>query len=371
MKKKLLLALSLVAIMTVLFAISVSAAEPVETWDVSATSNDSVAAYLYADPNNSGKYTLTISGTGNMKKWDYYYSVPWYSSYSSKITSVTIENGVTSIGEYAFCHCESLTSVVIPDSVTSIGNSAFTWCKSLTSVAIPESVTSIGDYAFYRCTSLTSVVIGESVIRIGYAAFCLCTSLTSVVIPDGVISIGSSAFRYCDSLTIYCEAQSQPSGWISSWNPDRRPVVWDYKNTMQNDIFTFKGYSIGFAGQISVGYDIDYKALAKYEEKTGKTLEIGVVFAGYENLGGKQPLDENGQAIELSVGRVSKADLTSFNYPSYDFVLTDIVDSIKDVKLVIAAYIFDGENVKYVQENGLSDTVSGISYNEAKIQIDD
>ena len=35
-----------------------------------------------------------------------------------------------------------------------------------------------------------------------------------------------SAFKECDNLTIYCEAESQPASWDSSWNPDNRPVVW-------------------------------------------------------------------------------------------------------------------------------------------------
>ena len=46
--------------------------------------------------------------------------------------SVTIGNGVTSIGDYAFYNCSSLTSVTIPDSVTSIGSSAFSGCSNLT-----------------------------------------------------------------------------------------------------------------------------------------------------------------------------------------------------------------------------------------------
>ncbi len=69
MKKRLFSVLFFVAILTVLFAISVSAAEPVETWDISASSRDSVKAYLYNDTENAGYYTLTISGTGKMKDW--------------------------------------------------------------------------------------------------------------------------------------------------------------------------------------------------------------------------------------------------------------------------------------------------------------
>mmetsp|Transcript_3871 Transcript_3871/g.8456 ORF Transcript_3871/g.8456 Transcript_3871/m.8456 type:complete len:80 (+) Transcript_3871:136-375(+) len=59
--------------------------------------------------------------------------------------SVTIGNGVTSIGSNAFFWCKSLTSVTIPDSVTILHENAFYQCESLTSVTIPDSVTSIGD----------------------------------------------------------------------------------------------------------------------------------------------------------------------------------------------------------------------------------
>ncbi len=69
---------------------------------------------------------LTISGTGVMKDYDYYNKryAPWYSSRQS-IRTVTISDGVTSIGSYAFYYCDRLRSVAIPNSVTSIGTFAF------------------------------------------------------------------------------------------------------------------------------------------------------------------------------------------------------------------------------------------------------
>ncbi len=122
-------------------------------------------------------------------------------SWCSSLTSVTIPDSVTSIGEYAFSWCSSLTSITIPDSVTSIGEDAFYRCSSLTSITIPDSVTSIGEDAFYRCSSLTSVTIGNGVTSIGVNAFYDCSSLTSVTIPDSVTSIGTWAFAYCRKLT--------------------------------------------------------------------------------------------------------------------------------------------------------------------------
>ena len=79
----------------------------------------------------------------------------------SIITSVTIPNGVTSIGNGAFSYCTRLTSIFIPNSVTSIGEGAFQGCTSLASVSIPNSVTSIGSGAFTN-SGLGSVFISPT-----------------------------------------------------------------------------------------------------------------------------------------------------------------------------------------------------------------
>ena len=152
---------------------------------------------------NSDTGELIISGTGAMKDYPSYSSssaAPWW-SYRDKITKVTIEDGVTSIGECAFRGCTGLTSITLPDSVTSIGRLAFDECTGLTSITIPNSVTSIGDSAFSCCTGLTSITIGNRVTSIGSEAFYNCTGLTSVTIPDSVTSIGDAAFYKCTGLT--------------------------------------------------------------------------------------------------------------------------------------------------------------------------
>jgi hypothetical protein len=112
-------------------------------------------------------------------------------------SSYAIPNSVTSIGENAFANC-SLTSVTIPNSVTNIGESAFASC-SLTSVTIPNSVTNISDFAFGLCP-LTSVTIPNSVTTIGELAFSYNSTLRTVAIPESVTTIGDGAFLDCSAL---------------------------------------------------------------------------------------------------------------------------------------------------------------------------
>ena len=127
------------------------------------------------------------------------------------LTSITIPDSVTTIGDFTFYGCQSLTSITIPDSVTTIGGGTFYECSSLTSITIPDSVTTIGDDTFYECSSLTSITIPDSVTSIGYRAFSGCASLTSVTIPDSVTSISDGAFSGCSSLTSITIPDSVPS----------------------------------------------------------------------------------------------------------------------------------------------------------------
>ena len=191
---------------------------PSETIVASGTCGDNLTWKL------DDEGTLTISGKGAMTEWVHSHSAPWatysntinkvviqpgvtcigknaFSSGCKNLTSITIPEGVTSIGRYAFQLCSSLTSITIPKSVTSIGWSAFQGCSSLKSITIPEGVTSIGEHAFGGCSSLRSITIPEGVTSIEDGVFYECSSLMSITIPEGVTIIGDEAFQWCSSLT--------------------------------------------------------------------------------------------------------------------------------------------------------------------------
>lgn len=146
-----------------------------------------------------GSGLLTVSGSGEMDSYGVGFYAPWF-DYRMKIQAVSLSDGVTTIGNSAFCQCYKMENVTIPDSMTGIGKSAFSECSALTSIALPNSVTSIGTNAFSKCSALTSVVIPNGVTEIGTGTFIFCASLTSVTFPDGLTKIGAGAFGNCASL---------------------------------------------------------------------------------------------------------------------------------------------------------------------------
>ena len=117
------------------------------------------------------------------------------------LTSIEIPNSVTNIDKWAFAGCEGVTSLTIPNNLTVIKYGAFAGLASLTSLTIPESVTSIEDGAFAGLASLTTLTIPNNVTNIEYGAFFSCSGLTSIVIGSGLRHIGADVFSRCDNLT--------------------------------------------------------------------------------------------------------------------------------------------------------------------------
>ncbi len=125
-----------------------------------------------------------------------------YGAFSGcNMTSVSMSNAVTKIGNLAFNNCGHLTSVTLPESITEIGELTFNRCHRLTSVTLPESITEIPYATFGYCNELQSITIPESVTKIGKKAFEDCTSLQTITIPESVSAIGEYAFSGCISIS--------------------------------------------------------------------------------------------------------------------------------------------------------------------------
>ena len=85
----------------------------------------------------------------------------WFNSVNA-LQSVTLDEGIQSIGSSTFQGCTGLTEITIPNSVTAIGNMAFADCTGLTQITIPDNVTIVGDNAFAGCTGLETIDLSEN-----------------------------------------------------------------------------------------------------------------------------------------------------------------------------------------------------------------
>lgn len=172
---------------------------------------------------------LKISGQGDMADYSEN-SAPWVGCY---IETVSVEKGVTGIGEYAFSSCHAscielpgglerigarafaesacITEITVPDSVKSIGSGAFCRCIGLEKATLPQKLTELSDSLFEGCACLKEVNIPQSVAAIGENAFKGCSFLAVTSIPDGVKTIGKEAFVSCaavEELTIPASVES-------------------------------------------------------------------------------------------------------------------------------------------------------------------
>ncbi|MCD8201525.1 MAG: leucine-rich repeat domain-containing protein [Clostridia bacterium] len=119
---------------------------------------------------------------------------------NTTLKSLTIEEGVTSIGKCAFAGCEALETVVMADTVTKIGDYAFSGDTAMESLTLSGSLEEIGMWAFYKCPFET-LELPDSLVTMGKYSFNSCNGLTAVEIPSSVVTMNKGVFRSCKSLT--------------------------------------------------------------------------------------------------------------------------------------------------------------------------
>lgn len=229
MKPKRLISL-LVAVCMMITMLPLSAVTAFAADTSSSTEQEAKNGYMYAykvnadhtvtitkvlgpvDSTNNGPYDIeiptelggcTVTGLGEYSFSGYLSAAQSHEPYQfgRNIRSVTIPQSVTSIGDYAFSHCEKMDSLTINDAATSIGNSAFDECYKLTTLSLGKNITTIGKYAFSECHKLDNVTIPPSVTSIGNSAFRRCYALTTLSLGENIETIGKYAFEECQALT--------------------------------------------------------------------------------------------------------------------------------------------------------------------------
>lgn len=239
------------------------------------------------------EHKLIISGNGDMDNYvpfgsTYGTQAPWM-QYCQMIQEIQIENGVTSIGKYAFSGCSSVTyGVEIPESVRAIQDYAFSYC-SLSYLHLSRGMQVIGERAFFGCDNLMRVyfpVVG--LLGIGKAAFANTQSLCDVQLPVGLQNIGEYAFGYVTTPNAASGfARNENFGLITGF----AGVAKTYANG--NNIPFEELYTSGTTGDCTWVFDHISKtlrisgngAMADYERHPNSqypaTTAPWVIFSGY------------------------------------------------------------------------------------------
>ena len=115
------------------------------------------------------------------------------------LESISIPDGVNSIGNNSFRGNRNLKEISLPNSIITIGESVCEGCSNLETIKLPQGIQVVGDGIFKGCTNLKNIIIPNNVKNIGLSAFAN-SGLNCITIPEGVTAICASAFKNCTNL---------------------------------------------------------------------------------------------------------------------------------------------------------------------------
>ena len=155
-----------------------------------------IATSAFSGKKNGGMINVTLPSTIEVIE-------AFAFSNATKLYSIRLNEGLTSMQNDVFAECTALTEVYIPSTLKEIPNWAFQGCTSLPAIALSAGIEHIGKNAFAGCTALQTVKSqsgANNVKTIGAYAFSHCSSLYDVRFSNGLTSIGEYAFQHCTKL---------------------------------------------------------------------------------------------------------------------------------------------------------------------------
>lgn len=234
---------------------------------ISGTCGDNLTYTLDSDG------TLSITGTGNM--YNYTYNAQPWKDYYSQIKKLSIANGVTGLGNYAFNKCSALTTIEISNSVTTLGYNMFEGCTSLTSITLPSGISSISGYMFSNCANLKTVTcMAASVPTANVNTFYTMTlSDATLYVPASAVNAYKAANYWKDFGTILpIEGGETPTP-----TPDPQPVDSEIFTVSGNKIYCTAAYVTPSSGGLSgKGVQADDFRVVLYDKNNDKmSIEQG------------------------------------------------------------------------------------------------
>ncbi len=201
-----------------------------------------------------------------------------YAFYDTPVTAIKLPDSVTTIADFAFAstdlfYTSSLKEIRLSENLETIGNNAFSGCQRLTSITIPDSVTIIGKRAFAGCRNLKNIRLSNSLERIETNTFCNCHALKNVTIPESVEYLAMWAFDTQPTARI--ERLTVSDNFITVERPDDFRII---NNRCSMTIYVPEISDKNYILTLAKEYEIPVKLLALQSEeltlKTGSSFEL-------------------------------------------------------------------------------------------------
>ena len=267
---------------------------------------------------NSGLKSLTIPGTLKTVTGGVVITKAGAFAYCTKLETLVLKDGVTTLGDYAFEGCTNLTSVVLPESLTTIGNEVFKSCSALLSITLPRSITSIGKNIFQDCSALTSIYVYKDSISHQY---CINNNLPFVLIEEVEVQ---SVELDKTTLTLSVGETAQLTAKVLPKNAKDLSVAWTTSNssvaTVNDGLVTATGAGSATITCISLS-DVSKKASCTVTV-TGTSVPVTGVTLSKSSLSlsvgdsatlkaSVQPSDATEQGIVWSSGNTAVATVSN------------------------------------------------------------
>ena len=311
------------------------------------------------------------------------------------LVEIAIPNTVTTIGLALFYGCSDLETVRMGAGLTTLGKyDAFKLCSSLKTVYMSSTVTTIPaatfegannvEIIFYTGTKEQAEAFQASAANNKYNLhikndFTLISATEYNALLDTSGKYIVYDYSVCDAFYNGKHSTSQLSPCVvecSNCNKktvnhisDYETVVAEYKNGFMakgqktatcasagcgfkfekelNPLFTCSGYSApeNGSGGIAVSFTVDNEAIKEYEKLTGKTLKYGAFAVAKQKIGDNYIFASDGTVASNAV----TAEISSYNFASFDLKIVGFTDEYKDAKLAMGAYVAvsDGKTTEY------------------------
>ena len=168
-------------------------------------SNNYATITSYKGSNSNITIPSTIDGYEVKKISNHAFNESRTSTNGKVLANVTVSEGITTIGDFAFVGCTNLESIKLPETLTSLGDQTFIGCTKLKQINIPSQITQLGiTGSMFQETGFTEFTIPENVKKVPSSTFRICQNLKKVIVHSDDVEYGSSAFEYCSAdLVLY------------------------------------------------------------------------------------------------------------------------------------------------------------------------